>query len=179
MPELIANVAALEDGLPERPESWYDGEHECSVVRQQDYDYRRAKAQELQEQLEETRQHSIAAAFKHVDRVKELESALAAALERHQSIMKNHDEMFAEYITSNNSLHRQLDAALEREKAGRKDSERLDLLQSRLHGVDFDYGEQHDIVLVFGWPATTVCKDLRETIDRSVMSDDLDIGGKE
>jgi CHAD domain-containing protein len=42
-------------------------------------------------------------------RIAHLESANAELLKRHKSIMKNHDDMMADYITSNNALHRQVE----------------------------------------------------------------------
>jgi hypothetical protein len=54
-----------------------------------------------------------------------LRAKAQALQEQHKAIMRNHDEMFAEYIASNNSLHRQLEAALERERALRETLQEL------------------------------------------------------
>lgn len=51
----------------------------------------------------------------------------------------------------------------------RADAARLDFLQSRLHGVDFAYGEDPAIaVITIRWPDTPVGADLRANIDAAI-----------
>lgn len=57
-------------------------------------------------------------------RCAELAAAVEEMRERHKSIMRNHDDMMADYINSNNSLHRELELAEARLAEAGKDAAR-------------------------------------------------------
>jgi hypothetical protein len=85
----------------------------------------------------------------------------SAELERtHKSIMKNHDEMFAEYITSNNSLHRQLEQSAAELERVRKEQYTLEQIKAAFWGTFYGAGE-----VFFPYESIRLAKECDEAVN--------------